>query len=121
MSPLDKIRVAELNDSFRQEGPQGPNVGDEPHLSGQWFYTIGFADLPEATVARTIQAVQAFDSFTPDNDSYGEHDFGSIEIDGHRIFWKIDCYDRDQKFASPDPSDAAVTYRAMRIMLAGEY
>ena len=121
MSTIDKIRIAELNDRFRQEGQQGPNVGDEPDLSGQWFYTIGFADLPEATVALAIQAVRTFDSFTPDNDPYGEHDFGSIEIDGHRIFWKIDYYDRDQKFASPDPSDPAVTYRAMTIMLAEEY
>lgn len=40
-----------------------------------------------------ISAVRTFDSFTRDNDPYGEHDFGSLEINGTRYFWKIDYYD----------------------------
>ena len=44
-----------------------------------------------------------------------EHDFGSFEADGHKIFFKIDYYD------SPDPSDPAVTNRVITIMLAEEY
>jgi hypothetical protein len=35
------------------------------------------------------EAVENFDAFTPDNDPYGERDFGAFEHNGDRIFWKI--------------------------------
>ena len=44
---------------------------------------------------------RAFDAFTPYNDPYGEHDFGSFDHDGRTISWKIDLYDRDYKWYSP--------------------
>jgi hypothetical protein len=40
------------------------------------------------------EKVETFGSFTPDNDPHGEHDFGAFEHAGHKIFWKIDYYDR---------------------------
>ncbi len=36
----------------------------------------------------------------------GEHDFGTIEIDGERFFFKIDYYGLDMQFGAEDPSDA---------------
>jgi len=36
--------------------------------------------------------VRAFDDFTDDNDTWGEHDFGSVDEGGVRCFWKIDYY-----------------------------
>ena len=62
-----------------------------------------------------------FDAFTPDNDPYGEHDFGAIRLSGPTIFWKIDYYDLDLHMHSPDPSDETVTARVLTIMLAEEY
>lgn len=38
-----------------------------------------------------------------------------------RVFWKIDAYDRDLRFASPDPSNPAVTVRVLTVMLAEGY
>jgi hypothetical protein len=52
-----------------------------------------------------LLAVQQYDSFTPDNDPYEEHDFGKIDISDHVIFWKIDYYDVDLSMHSLDPSD----------------
>ena len=44
-------------------------------------------------VAEVCQAVAAFDDFTPENDPYGQHDFGALTVSGERLFWKIDPYD----------------------------
>lgn len=68
-----------------------------------------------------MKRVRGFDAFTDDNDPYGEHDFGSFEYAGRTIFWKIDCYDRDLNYGSPDPSDETVTARVLTVMLAEEY
>ncbi|MGZ5042816.1 MAG: DUF3768 domain-containing protein, partial [Usitatibacter sp.] len=50
-----------------------------------------------------------------------EHDFGSFEAEGEKIFFKIDYFDRTLTHHSPDPADPAVTERVITIMLAEEY
>jgi len=51
----------------------------------------------------------------------GEHDFGTIELEGERFFFKIDYYDRDVRMHSPDPANPDVTTRIMTVMLSSEY
>jgi hypothetical protein len=51
--------------------------------------------------------------------SYGEHDFGALEIEGERLFFKIDYYDQSLSAHSPDPADETLTKRVLTIMLAG--
>ena len=65
--------------------------------------------------------MRRFDSFDPDNDPHGEHDFGEVEVGGLRFFWKIDAYDRALLGGSPDPANPAVTTRVLTIMRADEY
>lgn len=72
-------------------------------------------------LADLLDQVRRFDAFTPDNDPYGEHDFGSFRHAAETIFWKFDYYDVDLQMHSPDPSDATVTTRVLTIMLANEY
>ena len=50
-----------------------------------------------------------------------EHDFGAIEIDGDRYFWKIDHYDSLMVGGSEDPTDPGKTTRVLTIMRADEY
>lgn len=83
--------------------------------------TAGVAALPEADRAAILMAVRSFTAFDPDNDPHGEHDFGAVEVGDVRCFRKIDAYDRDLRFGSPDPADPAVTVRVLTIMLAEEY
>jgi len=62
---------------------------------------------PEA-VERIIKTIAVFDDFCHANDSYEEHDFGSFEVDGHRIFFKIDYLDQAVTCHSPDPAGCAI-------------
>ncbi len=111
-----KIRA--LNDQARKQ-IMIPIFGDAVPCKA--FYTQGIQALgPEAMVIIAAQ-VRDFDSFSEDNDPYGEHDFGSINYDGEKIFWKIDYYDPDCRKGSIDPSNTEETMRVLTIMLATEY
>ena len=90
-------------------------------IGGTVVRTSGVGALPEKTRRKIMMAIQGFDAFTPDNDPHGEHDFGSLEIDGEKVFFKIDYYDRQMAMHSPDASEPAVTTRVLTIMLANEY
>jgi hypothetical protein len=96
--------------------------------------TEGVRALPDADQSRLRELIETFDAFRPDNEPYGERDFGAIYqgLDGVwatlrpvdvavTVFWKIDAYDRDLRFGSEDPADPAVTRRVLTIMLASEY
>ena len=81
--------------------------------NGEVCWTPGIVALSEDEKTEIMLRVHCFDAFTPDNDPHGEHACGSSEYAGETIFWKIDCYDRDLKFSSPDPSDERVTTRVL--------
>lgn len=50
-----------------------------------------------------------------------ERDFAEIHFRGVRVWLKIDCYDRDLVWGSPDPADPAVTRRVVTILLPEDY
>ncbi len=101
--------IARQNDHFRR------------HPGSDWLVTSGVQAKGPIFVLSATSAVRAFDAFTSDNDPYGEHDFGAFDLCGERLFWKIDYYDKDLRFGSPDPADPAVTRRVLTIMLASDY
>ena len=72
-------------------------------------------------VKGVLDRVSAYCAFTPDNDPYGEHDLGFIELNGDRYLWKINYYDCNLEHHSPDPADPRLTKRVMNIMFANEY
>jgi len=83
----DRERIRTLNDQARLAGP----IDDEGVL---WLLTPGVRHLGEAAALTAIGAVIAFEAFDRANDPHGEHDFGSFELAGERLLWKIDYYDR---------------------------
>jgi hypothetical protein len=83
--------------------------------------TEGIQTLPDTVRLDILQQVRSFDAFTPDNDPYGEHDFGAFDCAGKRIFWKFDYYDQALRYGSPDPTDTDLTCRVLTIFLAEEY
>ena len=88
---------------------------------GKVMLSSGLAALPLDARNEVLWAVRLFWEFSPENDPYEEHDFGAVACRGERYFWKIDCYDLDLRYASPDPSDPAFTIRVLTIMRADEY
>jgi len=103
-------RIRALNDELRK------NL-----IGGLALITPGVAALGQDVVERIVKTLAVFDDFCEANDPYSEHDFGAFEVDGHKLFFKIDYYDTNLTYHSPDPSDPAVTERVITIMLAEEY
>jgi hypothetical protein len=83
--------------------------------------TPGVAALGQEAIDRIVKTIAVFDDFCHANDPYEEHDFGSFDAEGHTIFFKIDYFDRNLKYLSPDPADPVVTVRVITVMLADEY
>ena len=120
-------RIARLNDLARQAMGVACTV----------VATVGFRSLSDADQSRVRELVETFDAFTEDNDPHGERDFGCVyqlgdgrwtterprvrEDERARVFWKLDYYDRELRFASEDAADPAITRRVLTIMLADEY
>jgi hypothetical protein len=89
--------------------------------AGTALITAGVAALGADAVARIVKTIAVYDDFCHANDPYEEHDFGVFEVDGHKVFFKIDYFDKGLTYHSPDPSDPSVTERVITIMFAEEY
>jgi Protein of unknown function (DUF3768) len=123
MNDTTTNKIAELNDRFRKSTLSLDPVAIS---LGKKLMTRGIQALGLIATVEIAERVAAFDSFTQDNDPHREHDFGSFDHEGNRIFWKIDYYDRasfgtGHDIGSEDPSDPAQTLRVLTIMLASEY
>ena len=103
-------RLADLNDEFRRRG-----------TGGSRYITAGILDKGPAFIARAIAEVAAFNSFDADNNPFGNHDFGCVTVEGKKVFWKVEYFDRDMKYGSKDPSDPSKTHRVLTIMFSHEY
>ena len=107
---IDVKKIAQQNDKFRKT-----------FCGGQVLLTYGISSLPMPQQFEITQKVKESNNFTEDNDPYGEHDFGCFEYKGQQIFWKIDLYDLNYEFYSPQPDDENQTNRTLTIMFAEEY
>jgi len=96
-------KTARLNDMLRSQIPLVP----KPDLL---VMTRGIAALPTDDIADIMEKVRTFKGFNTDNDPYGEHDFGSVEHVGKKVFFKIDDH------GGHDGSRLVLT-----VMLASEY
>jgi Protein of unknown function (DUF3768) len=103
-------RIRALNDHFRRT-----------FVGGAVMITAGVEAMPVDQRRSLLAKVRAFDAFSDDSDPHGEHDFGAVDEVGVKYFWKLDYYDRNTEFGSPDPADPAVTTRVLTVMLADEY
>ena len=102
--------IALQNDNFRKHLSQGTLV-----------LTQGIRSNTPEDIKEIITKVRTFDTFDENNDPYNEHDFGAFDYKRKKIFWKIDYYDQEFLYLSPDVSNPRVTNRVLTIMYTEEY
>ena len=100
-------RIAELNDQHRK--------------SGRFIITQGVAALAPDQQLALARLVTEFSDFSEDNAPYHEHDFGAVDLDGVRYFFKIDYYGKQGDMGSICPEDPSLTKRVLTVMRADEY
>ena len=101
--------IKTLNDKFRKT-----------FIGGRVMLTAGIRAKTQDEIAEILEKVRSFDNFTTANDPYGEHDFGSFDYKGQKIFFKIDYYDLNYEYMSENPADTTITNRVLTIM-ASDY
>ncbi len=117
MNVPDSTRIRELNDALR--ACRNPIVALS--MNGSIIFTRAVVMRGQAFVNRAFNAVAAFHDFSPDNDPHSEHDMAFLDVDGERIFFKVDYYDPKMRYLSADPSNPEITRRVLTIALAEEY
>jgi Protein of unknown function (DUF3768) len=103
-------RIRELNDKLRTT-----------FTGGDVLNTVGIDALSSDVQASILEKVRTFSEFSEENDPCGEHDYGSFQIAGHHVMWKIDYYDERLEGHSEDAADPTKTRRVLTILLASEY
>lgn len=107
-----KAKIRELNDLCRTA------MGVTARVTMSEGIT---AEFDEAARSRLRERVELFDDFTPANDPWQEHDYGSFDFEGTRVYFKIDYFAKGSNYLSPDPSSSALTRRELTIALSSEY
>jgi hypothetical protein len=111
MTQTSKMTITELNDRFRQH-----NLGH-----GQVRIAPMVEMMPIEQRQALLTMVRSFNDFNEDNDPYAEHDFGTVEFEGKKYFWKIDYYaDSSYGYETEDPSSPS-TRRVLTVMHSSEY
>ena len=105
-----RVRIRQLNDNLRCLS-----------RGGKIFVTRGVTTLSMGILPEVMKAIAAFNDFTPANDPFGEHDYAAVLVGTHKVYWKIDYYDRSMQYGSPNAADPEVTTRVMTVFLASEY
>lgn len=111
--------IAAQNDAFRRSILGHTPVADAPQ--GQFVMTRGVAALGPDSQLEFTRRVAAFDAFNADSDPQGWHEIGVVDFDGTTVWFKIDLYDTDYQFGSPEPSDPEQTRRVLTLLLPSEY
>lgn len=122
------VRIAELNDRLRKGTlPNGrlvvtANAANEIAMKIAETYKIEATSPAYQPIYRT-QLAKALAGATIDvkNNPYFERDFGTLEVLGVKLFFKIDYYDCEMKSHSADAADHQITVRVCTVMLPSDY
>ena len=121
----DAVRIAAQNDAFRRRmgsivaGAFHPGGAD---LRGRVFATAAVAARGRPFVLACLRAVAGVTVFPPEDDPDGLRDFGAVEVEGTRVWWKVDLYSDDRlEWGSERPDDPARTYRVLTLLFPEDW
>lgn len=102
--------LGRMNDGFRSA-----------FLEIFWYFSENIKKLPTSVIDEIINRVRKFDDFKPDDDPFGERDFGQFTLEGiGEVTWCICHYDLTLNHFSEDMYDPNVTLPIMKIMFESE-
>jgi Protein of unknown function (DUF3768) len=119
MTQTSQMTTAELNDRFRQHNLGFGQVRITPMVEMMSIASLA----PKAIEHREdlLAMVRSFNDFNEENDPYGEHDFGAVEFEDKKYFWKIDYFaDSSYEYGTEDPGSPS-TRRVLTVMHSSEY
>ncbi len=109
--------IARDNDKFRA----ALAFGVPTDFPGKVLVTPGVSAMGPEFLALLQLTVAGFADFNEDNDPLGDHSFGTVEVCGTRVFWKIDLYDEKYTFGASVPESPEKTRRVLTMLLPSEY
>jgi hypothetical protein len=113
--------IAAQNDAFRRFACLGITP-DQP-IQGRLVVTQSLIEAGDGFVMDAVKATGAFDTFEPDNDPEGWHDFGAVTIRSETVFWKLDLYEAssDYRYGAETPENPETTMRVLTVMMARDW
>jgi len=117
----DAVVIAAQNDAFRRLACLG--IAPDQPIQGRMHVTRSMVEAGDGFLAAAVKATGEFETFEPENDPEGWHDFGAVEIRGETVFWKIDLYeaDSDFRYGAEAPDDPEKTIRVLTVMMARDW
>ena len=117
----DAAAIAAQNDAFRKLACLG--VPPDRPVQGRMHVTRSLMEAGESFMAEAVKATGEFETFEPENDPEGWHDFGAVTIRGETVFWTLDLYEADSDFrhGAEDPGNPDTTMRVLTIMMAQDW
>ena len=117
--------IAEQNDLVRAAlaDPKAFKQVNAQGIAFKLVWTPGINDtfLQTGKIKHLAKAIAAFDAFEADDDPYQERDFAALEVEGTKVYFKLDYYNLTMDGGSEDPADPAQTVRVLPVMLPAEY
>lgn len=88
-----------------------------PDRTHKVYMSAGVSELDNKE--EVLEAIRNFDSFSGDNDPYGEHDFGMVIVNEEKYYFKIDYYDLNFEYGADHHNEEYAC--VLTIMHSSEY
>ena len=119
----DDALIARQNDRWRRAVcTTPPGMTGPDGLTGRVLFTRAVAARGPLFPLLCLAKIAGHETFDPEDDPDGRHDFGAVNVDGVRVWFKIDLYaDERMEWGTERPDDPSRTYRVMTVMLPSDW
>ena len=116
------VRIAAQNDAFRRRVCLGASSGaGDPKPAGRLVTTSAVDAAGIGFLQGCLERIGRLEDFAPDNDPDGHHDFGTVEVFGTTVWFRIDLHDaQDWNHGSEAPDDPARTWRVLTVLFPSD-